>query len=77
MSRIRPAALDADGIRSIVAVPLLANGELDRHAELGSIRLRLFPRSIEIAQDVADSLAVAIRHAHLNQQSRSNLEGRC
>ncbi|MCU1335663.1 MAG: diguanylate cyclase [Bryobacterales bacterium] len=63
------AALEADGIRSIVAVPLLANGELIGTLNLGSNEIAAFSAEhVEIAQDVADSLAVAIRHAHLNQQ---------
>jgi formate hydrogenlyase transcriptional activator len=63
------SALDADGIRSIVAVPLLANGELIGTLNLGSPEVAAFSvEHVEIAQDVADSLAVAIRHAHLNQQ---------
>ena len=74
------AALEADGIRSIVAVPLLANGELIGTLNLGSSEIAAFSAEhIEIAQDVADSLAVAIRHAHLNQQvaqHAADLEGR-
>lgn len=63
------AALEADGIRSIVAVPLLANGELIGTLNLGSNKIAAFSAEhVEIAQDVADSLAVAIRHAHLNQR---------
>ena len=62
-------ALEEDGIRSIVAVPLLANGELIGTLNLGSNEIAAFSAEhVEIAQDVADSLAVAIRHAHLNQQ---------
>jgi len=62
-------ALEEDGIRSIVAVPLLANGELIGTLNLGSDQIAAFSAEhVEIAQDVADSLAVAIRHAHLNQQ---------
>jgi formate hydrogenlyase transcriptional activator len=62
-------ALEADGIRSIVAVPLRANGELIGTLNLGSTEIAAFTAEhVEIAQDVADSLAVAIRHAHLNQQ---------
>jgi len=62
-------ALEEDGIRSIVAVPLLANGELIGTLNLGAKEIAAFSAEhIEIAQDVADSLAVAIRHASLNQQ---------
>jgi len=62
-------SLEEDGIRSIVAVPLLASGELIGTLNLGSDQVAAFSAEhVEIAQDVADSLAVAIRHAHLNQQ---------
>jgi|GEM_PF-406860 len=63
------AALEAQGIRSLVCVPLLANGALIGTLNLGSTQVAAFSAEhVEIAQDVADSLAVAIRHAHLNQQ---------
>jgi formate hydrogenlyase transcriptional activator len=63
------AALEADGIRSIAVIPLLATGELIGTLNMGANEIAAFSAEhIEIAQDVADSLAVAIRHAHLNQQ---------
>jgi formate hydrogenlyase transcriptional activator len=62
-------ALEEDGIRSVVVVPLLANRELIGTLNLGSNEIAAFSAEhVEIAQDVADSLAVAIRHASLNQQ---------
>src|SRR6185295_8029180 len=46
-------ALEADGIRSIVAVPLLANGELIGTLNLGSDEIAAFStEDVEIAQDV-------------------------
>ena len=63
------AALEADGIRSIVAVPLLANGVLLGTLNLSSRHADAFsPEHVEIAQDVADNLAVAIQHASLNER---------
>jgi len=62
-------ALEQDGIRSLVAVPLLANGNLIGTLNFGAQEIAaFFTEHVEIAQDVADSLAVAIRHASLNQQ---------
>jgi len=70
------SALEAEGIRSIVAVPLLANGELIGTLNLGSSEIGAFSAEhVEIAQDVADSLSVAIRHAHLNQQVAHHAAG--
>jgi formate hydrogenlyase transcriptional activator len=61
-------ALEGEGIQSFVSVPLLANNELIGVLNLSSSALAAFSAEyIEIAQEVADSLAVAIRHAHLNQ----------
>ncbi|HYR87417.1 MAG TPA: sigma 54-interacting transcriptional regulator [Terriglobia bacterium] len=63
-------ALEAEGIRSFVSVPLLANDELIGVLNLGSREPAPFPAEyIEIAEEVADSLAVAIRDAHLNQMA--------
>jgi PAS domain S-box-containing protein len=62
------AALEAEGIRAFVSVPLLANDELIGVLNLGSCRQTAFhAENIEIAEEVADSLAVAIRDAHLKQ----------
>ena len=63
-------ALAAESIRAFVSVPLLANEELIGVLNLGSCEPAAFsPEYIEIAEEVADSLAVAIRDAHLNQMA--------
>lgn len=62
-------ALYEDGIRSSVSVPMLANGELIGSMNLGSSDVDGFSaENIEIAQEVADGLAVAIHHAKLLHQ---------
>ena len=69
------AALESDGIRSLVNVPLLALGELIGTLNLGSEREANFTAEhIEIAQEVADSLAVAIHQAHLLQKVQRHAE---
>ena len=69
-------ALEADGVRSILVVPLRANGELIGTLNLGAAAIASFTAEhVEIAQDVADSLAVAIRHAYLNQQVAQHAAG--
>ncbi len=61
--------LRQQGIRSFVNIPLVARNELIGVLNLGSENTGAFSSDhIEIAQEVADSLAVAIRHAHLNRQ---------
>ena len=68
-------ALLRDGIRSVVSVPLRAKGELIGTLNLGFDRIAAFSAEhIEIAQEVADSLAVAIRQAHLNRQVERHAE---
>jgi PAS domain S-box-containing protein len=62
-------ALEAQGIRSFVCVPLLAQSELIGTLNLAAEQAAAFSAEhIEIAQEVAGSLAVAIRDAHLHQQ---------
>ncbi|MGH9671644.1 MAG: sigma 54-interacting transcriptional regulator, partial [Bryobacteraceae bacterium] len=69
------AALEADGIRSFVSVPMLAHGELIGTLNLGSDEACAFSgEHVEIAQEVADSLAVAIRDARLHQQVKRHAE---
>jgi PAS domain S-box-containing protein len=52
-----------------VIVPLVAGGELIGTLNFGSDSTSVFTEEhIEIANEVADSLAVALRHAHLNEQ---------
>jgi PAS domain S-box-containing protein len=68
-------ALLRDGIRSVAGVPLRAKGELIGTLNLGFDRVAAFSAEhIEIAQEVADSLAVAIRQAHLNRQVERHAE---
>jgi PAS domain S-box-containing protein len=65
----------ADGMRSYVRIPLLAGG-----AVIGSLNLTrratgaLEAEQLATGRSVADSLAVAIQHAHLNEQVRSSRE---
>jgi PAS domain S-box-containing protein len=62
-------AIEADGIRSLICLPLLANRELVGTLNLGFASTGAFScEHVEIAQEVSDSLAVAIRQAHLNAQ---------
>ena len=69
------AAVEADGIRSFVCVPLLALNQLMGTLNLGSERAAAFTAEhIEIAQEVADSLAVAIHQARLNQEVQLHAE---
>jgi PAS domain S-box-containing protein len=59
-------ALPDDGVRAYIHVPLLAHGTLIGTLRLGSNRLAPFlPEHLEIAREVADSLAVAIQQARL------------
>jgi formate hydrogenlyase transcriptional activator len=61
--------LRQQGIRSFVNIPLVAQDDLIGVLNLGSENTSAFTSDhIEIAQEVADSLAVAIRHAHLNRE---------
>jgi PAS domain S-box-containing protein len=54
---------------SLISLPLRANGDLIGALNLGTDHSRPFTAEhIEIAQEVADSLAVAIRHAQLNEE---------
>jgi PAS domain S-box-containing protein len=65
--------LEAEGIRSFVIVPLLAEGNLIGSLNFGSGQSNAFSvDEIEIAKELANSLAVAIRHAHLNRQIESH-----
>jgi formate hydrogenlyase transcriptional activator len=63
------AALEMEGIRSFVCVPLLIKGQVIGTLNLCSDEPAAFdPEHIEIAQEVADSIAVAIRDARLQEQ---------
>ncbi|MEI9812010.1 MAG: sigma 54-interacting transcriptional regulator [Acidobacteriota bacterium] len=68
-------ALTADGVQSMVNVPLMANGELIGSLNLGADRVSAFSQEdLEIAQEVADSLAVVIQHARLLQRTERHAE---
>jgi|GEM_PF-3780352 len=63
------ASVRAEGVRAYVNVPLRAQGELIGALNLGSERPGKFSsEQIEIMQEVAGSLAVAIRQARLYEQ---------
>jgi formate hydrogenlyase transcriptional activator len=67
------AAVESNGVRSFVCVPLLALGQLIGTLNLGSERVAAFTAEhIEIAQEVADSLAVAIHQARLHQEVQNH-----
>jgi formate hydrogenlyase transcriptional activator len=54
---------------SFITLPLRANGDLIGALNFGADHCRPFTAEhMEIAQEVADSLAVAIRHAQLNEE---------
>jgi len=54
---------------SVISLPLRASGDLIGALNLGTEQCRPFTgEHMEIAQEVADSLAVAIRHAQLNEE---------
>jgi len=59
-------ALQAAGVRSYVAVPLIAQGELIGALTLGAENPGAFaPEYVDITREVADQFAVALRQAHL------------
>ncbi|MGH7453583.1 MAG: GAF domain-containing protein, partial [bacterium] len=59
----------AEGVRAYINVPLRAQGELIGVLNLGSERQgRFSDKHIEIAQEVANNLAIAIRQARLYEQ---------
>jgi PAS domain S-box-containing protein len=63
-------ALLAEGVRAYVSVPLIAQGELIGCLNLGADRPGAFEdRHIAVAREAANSLAVAIRHARLYEQT--------
>jgi len=71
-------ALLAEGIRSYINVPLLVQGQLIGSLNLGAEHPNAFsPEHMDIAREVAGSLAVAIQHARLyraEQQARKSAE---
>jgi PAS domain S-box-containing protein len=69
------AALETVGVRSFVSVPMLARGELVGTLNLASDRAAAFTAEhIEIAQEVADSLALATHHARINREVELHAE---
>ncbi len=63
------ARVRAEGVRSFINVPIQAQGELIGALNLGSERIGRFSKEdIEIAQEVANSLAIALRQAQLFEQ---------
>lgn len=62
-----------DGMRSYINVPLLTQGKLVGTLNLGSESPHFFTESrLEIAQEIAASLAIAIHQAHLREQVQQN-----
>lgn len=58
--------LHADGINTLIVVPLLARGELIGSLNIASTKLvRMRPTILEIIQEVADSLAISLYQARL------------
>jgi PAS domain S-box-containing protein len=68
-------ALESDGIRSLASVPLRVLDRLVGTLNLGYEEANGFTAEhIEIAQEVADSVAVAIHQARLNQEIQNHAE---
>jgi len=62
-------AMQAWGVRSYIAVPLIAQGELIGTLALGAESPgRFAPEDVDIAREIADQLAVALRQARLHEQ---------
>ena len=62
-------ALRADGLRSSISVPLIAQGELIGTLNLASAQPKGFvAEHLNIAREVADSVAIAIHQATLHEQ---------
>ena len=61
--------LQAEGLRSILSVPLMAEGEVIGEINLGSSTPSAYqPEHRDIALEVAAPLAIAIQHARLRQE---------
>ncbi len=57
------------GLRSVLSIPLLADGALLGQLNLGSQRADAFdPGAVEVAGEVADSLAIALQQARYRQE---------
>jgi len=73
VSRPSPVAqrLLAEGVRSYMNVPLVAQGELIGSLNIGAEQPGAFaPEHVEVAREVADQLAVAIQNARLLEAER-------
>jgi len=67
-------ALCAEGLRSYVAVPLVTSGGLVGSLNLGADRPHAFiPEHVDIAQEVANQLAVGLRQARLQEEIRRHV----
>jgi two-component sensor histidine kinase len=68
-------ALQVENVRAYLSVPLIAQGDLIGALSMGAERPGVFEsRHVDIAREAASSLAVAIRHARLNEQIRQDAE---
>ncbi len=66
-------AFRAEGLHSWINVPLITQGEVLGTLNLGSERCDAFsPEDIDIAREVANSLAVAIEQARLHEHARQH-----
>jgi PAS domain S-box-containing protein len=66
-------ALQADGVRSCISVPLIAGAELMGSLNLGADSPGPFaPEHMEIAREVAGSLAIGIQQTRLYEQVRQH-----
>jgi signal transduction histidine kinase len=67
--------LQSEGIHALLHVPLFIETELIGSLNLGAARPNAFsPDSLEIAQELADQLAIAIRQAKLLEQAQHQAE---
>ncbi len=78
VGRIHPLqkVLKREGLRSYIAVPLMVEGELVGSLNLWSDKAAAFTAEhIEVAREVADEMAVAIRQGRLVQQIERHAAG--
>ena len=67
--------LKSEGVRSWLSVPLIAQGELIGSLNLGSDRPAAFTaEAVTVAHEVANQLAIAIRHARLYEEVHAGRE---
>ena len=68
-SSVAAQTFQAEGVRSYINVPLIAQGELIGLINLGANQPAAFaPEHIDITREAADQLAVAIQQARLHEQ---------